>query len=622
MAFPGDANIAARLMQDMQRDLGLTPAQAAGVVGNFAHESNGFRTLQEINPVVPGSRGGFGFGQWTGPRRRNFEQFARENDLDPNSYEANYGFFLHEVRNDPYERAQFEKVRQAETAEEAAQIVSENYLRPGVPHLNSRIRAAGLALELPQSTALDAIDQASPRDGVTSVASYGPEPGQIPLSQLPLPRPDPRNGPPVSLADALQQRGFEAQPQFANDGLFGPSTNLPPAQIRPTAAEGLDYLIARRDGTLPAPLSRRNELAANDVRLPPSVPQSMFDATFQRVSDAERMARDRLTQPQIRVASSPDIPMPRPRPDNAPANRTGTIQLSPELAAFYQKVIQQGVMDDVRARRNAARAGDAARTSQGQAPVRSWPSNTDMPRPSVSQPDPAPAILRRNEEKAERLMQPPVSTRTANTRVAPTQQTAGMVRMPDDAFERISQEMRVASQADGLGSYPTSMALDRFTESRTPVSRRNQLRAEALMETPIPQSTPAPTIAPPGLRNDPLGHITPMSPIAPIPAPPFQRAPIPAPPYQRAPVPASPIQRATTTKRAPLVGPNTGPVKSTVAAGPSPWGSQSTGGSSGSKVRLNSGSTANTGTYQGTNGYRYRVNNDGSVTNLDTGITR
>lgn len=277
---------------------------------------------------------------------------------------------------------------------------------------------------------------------------------------------------------------------------------------------------------------------------PASVPQSMFDTTFQRVSDAERMARDRLTQPQVRVASAPDIPMPRPRP-SAPPRTTA----------------DEGLQSLI------------ARRSE-------------------------PSALRRNEEKAERLMNVPTADQRLQSQINANPLGMGVATTaPFIPGEHWKPRPRTIPEA----------------VPEAPISRRNEMRAEGMMDNPIPRAqAPVPAMAPANLRGDPLAHITPMSPTAPIPAP----------PYQRAPVPVSPIQRAAATKRAPLVGPNTGPVKSTVAAGPSPWGSQSTGGSSGSKVRLNSGSTANTGTYQGTNGYRYRVNNDGSVTNLDTGITR
>lgn len=129
--------VGTRLLGDLMRDFNLTQEQAAGVVGNLAHETGGFKHMQEISPVVPGSRGGFGFAQWTGPRRKAFEAWSAENGLDPTSYEANYGFLQHELKNTP-EGAVLGPLSQAQTADQAAQVFSNQFLRPGVPAMGSR----------------------------------------------------------------------------------------------------------------------------------------------------------------------------------------------------------------------------------------------------------------------------------------------------------------------------------------------------------------------------------------------------------------------------------------------------------------------------------------------------
>jgi hypothetical protein len=135
---PMDAGeIGPRLVQDLARDFNLTPAQAAGVAGNLAHETGGFKHMQEIKPMIPGSRGGYGFAQWTGPRRKAFEAWTAENGLDPNSYEANYGFLAHELRNTP-EGAVLGPLAQAQTPEQAAAVFSDQFLRPGIPNMPSR----------------------------------------------------------------------------------------------------------------------------------------------------------------------------------------------------------------------------------------------------------------------------------------------------------------------------------------------------------------------------------------------------------------------------------------------------------------------------------------------------
>jgi len=141
MTPTGKEDVGKRLMGDISEALGLTDAQAAGIVGNFAHETMDFKFLQEIEPTVPGSKGGRGFAMWTGPRRKQFEAWSKENDLNPDSYEASFGFFIHEVQTTSEGRF-IEEIQEAETAEEAARIFSKSYLRPGKPMMSSRVDRA------------------------------------------------------------------------------------------------------------------------------------------------------------------------------------------------------------------------------------------------------------------------------------------------------------------------------------------------------------------------------------------------------------------------------------------------------------------------------------------------
>lgn len=133
--------VGSRLAADLQRDFGLSPEQSAGVVGNLAHESGNFRTLQEIRPTVPGSRGGYGYAQWTGPRRVAFEQWSKANNLDPTSYEANYGFLKHELQNTG-EGKVLAALKSAPDVGAATQVFSNQFLRPGIPAMDSRLRYA------------------------------------------------------------------------------------------------------------------------------------------------------------------------------------------------------------------------------------------------------------------------------------------------------------------------------------------------------------------------------------------------------------------------------------------------------------------------------------------------
>ena len=117
-------------------DLGLEAHQVAGIFGNFAVESDQFRALQEYSPTVKGSRGGWGWAQWTGPRRRQFEAWADKQGLKRDDPEGFYAYTLVELRGP--EAAALRALRQTGTVDAAAESFMRRYERPGVPHLDKR----------------------------------------------------------------------------------------------------------------------------------------------------------------------------------------------------------------------------------------------------------------------------------------------------------------------------------------------------------------------------------------------------------------------------------------------------------------------------------------------------
>ena len=188
------------LAQQLIQDFGLTPAAAAGFAGNLAHESGNFRQLQEISPIVKGSRGGFGWAQWTGPRRRQFEEWSKQNGLDPSSADANYGFLKYELSNTP-EGGVLKSLEGINDPSQAAQIVSNKFLRPGVPHMNSRIeRSNQIASSLGSQIAAQ---PASPPQASGTPAPALPDPinvGQPPAAPIKSDMP-----PPAGLFAAMSQ---------------------------------------------------------------------------------------------------------------------------------------------------------------------------------------------------------------------------------------------------------------------------------------------------------------------------------------------------------------------------------------------------------------------------------
>ena len=131
-------------MDMLMADFGFTDVEAAAVFGNFGHESWGFTAFQELEPVVPGSRGGFGWAMWTGPRRRDFEAYAKRNGLNIRDHLTNYKFLFNELKG-PESRAvsAIKKVHglRAKTTE-----FEKKFERAGVKHYNERVEWAEIAL--------------------------------------------------------------------------------------------------------------------------------------------------------------------------------------------------------------------------------------------------------------------------------------------------------------------------------------------------------------------------------------------------------------------------------------------------------------------------------------------
>jgi hypothetical protein len=139
------------IMRKLMRDFPWSELDAAAVLGNIGGETGGFVHMQEITPLVKGSAGGWGWNQWTGPRRRAFMAWAASKGLKPESDAANYGFLVHELRTTEARTVQAVKRAGAgleEAAALAAKVVAfeRTFERAGIPHHESRIRWATRAL--------------------------------------------------------------------------------------------------------------------------------------------------------------------------------------------------------------------------------------------------------------------------------------------------------------------------------------------------------------------------------------------------------------------------------------------------------------------------------------------
>lgn len=157
---------------------GFGELDAAAILGNIGGETGGFVHMQEIKPVVAGSAGGFGWCQWTGPRRRAFFAWCGQKKLDPRSDEANYSFLIRELLTTE-ERA-VGKVKAAKGLDAKVVAFERAFERAGIPHHAARQRWAEKAL---------AAYRASPAPAKPEpVPSPAPTP-ETPPSAKPLPIP-------------------------------------------------------------------------------------------------------------------------------------------------------------------------------------------------------------------------------------------------------------------------------------------------------------------------------------------------------------------------------------------------------------------------------------------------
>lgn len=125
-----------------ERGLGLTnPIHAAAIVGNLGGES-GLEAINERHPIVPGSRGGWSWAQWTGPRRDEFEAYAASRGLPLTSDQAAYEFLVKELTGS--EKHALDQTKKTTALDAAVYTFEVLFERPSDPEggLPSRIAFA------------------------------------------------------------------------------------------------------------------------------------------------------------------------------------------------------------------------------------------------------------------------------------------------------------------------------------------------------------------------------------------------------------------------------------------------------------------------------------------------
>ena len=142
------------LMWRLQSDLGLTANQAAGIASNLYAES-GILPVHEKGK--PWDEGGINIAQWTGPRRKAFEAWAKSHGMDPMSEEAGVQYFEYSLTNNHPDV--LEAVKRSTSAKQAATAFL-NYENPAAQYRGAHLaNAEGFAKEYTENVPLVALNK-------------------------------------------------------------------------------------------------------------------------------------------------------------------------------------------------------------------------------------------------------------------------------------------------------------------------------------------------------------------------------------------------------------------------------------------------------------------------------
>jgi hypothetical protein len=115
---------------------GIPPHIATAFAMNAMDESGMNPGINEIEPIVPGSRGGYGLMQWTGPRRRALEAFAAEKGMDVSNPDLQLDFLVSELHGP--EAGAWGKISAAGDTGSAAAAIVNDFLRPAESNRSKR----------------------------------------------------------------------------------------------------------------------------------------------------------------------------------------------------------------------------------------------------------------------------------------------------------------------------------------------------------------------------------------------------------------------------------------------------------------------------------------------------
>jgi hypothetical protein len=130
-----DSKTAGRIRGKLM-DRGMPSHVADAFIVNFQDESGLNSGINEANPIVEGSRGGFGFYQLTGPRRTAYEAFAKQRGVNPSDEDSQLDWLMMELEGS--EKKAGNAIYNTNNTSDAAVAIVNQFLRPAKKHAVSR----------------------------------------------------------------------------------------------------------------------------------------------------------------------------------------------------------------------------------------------------------------------------------------------------------------------------------------------------------------------------------------------------------------------------------------------------------------------------------------------------
>lgn len=141
--MPHFLQLAPIIMQDLILEFELSPVQAAAIAGNLGTESANFTAYHESGQ--PENKGGYGWAQWTGPRRKTFFAWADAHGLNRESEAASLGFLEHELHTS--KSFSITSLKRRAKLTDATHDFMVHFEGPGILNEGDRQHHASIALE-------------------------------------------------------------------------------------------------------------------------------------------------------------------------------------------------------------------------------------------------------------------------------------------------------------------------------------------------------------------------------------------------------------------------------------------------------------------------------------------